>query len=76
MSGENSNYLNGQDKTTMILICLFLGGFGVHNFMMGETKKGIVKLVTLLCCISGILAIIDLVKICMGNYVVDPDALF
>ena len=29
--------LNGQDKVTMIIVCLFLGGLGIHNFMMGES---------------------------------------
>ena len=37
--------LNGQDKVVMILICLFLGGLGIHNFMMGETKKGVFKII-------------------------------
>ena len=68
--------LNGQDKIVMILICLFLGGWGIHNFIMGETKKGIFKIVmTFVCGIGGILAIIDLVRIAMGTYVVDPEKL-
>lgn len=66
--------LAGHDKIVMILVCLFLGGIGIHNFMMGETKKGIVKIVTsFLCGIGGILALIDLIKIAMGKYVVDPE---
>jgi len=68
--------LNGQDKIVMILICLFLGGLGIHNFMMGETKKGVFKIIMSFCCgIGGILALIDLVKIAMGKYVVDPTKL-
>ena len=68
--------LNGQDKVVMILICLFLGGLGIHNFMMGETKKGVFKIIMSLCCgIGGILALIDLIKIAMGSYVVDPEKL-
>lgn len=68
--------LGGQDKIVMILICLFLGGLGIHNFMMGETKKGIFKIVmSFLCGLGGILALIDLIKIAMGSYVVDPDKL-
>lgn len=74
VSGE---YLNGKDKTTLAIICFLLGGFGVHNFMMGETKKGIVKIVASLCFGLGyILAIIDFVKILTGSYVVDPEKLF
>ena len=68
--------LNGQDKIVMILICLFLGGLGIHNFMMGETKKGVFKIIMSFCCgIGGILALIDLVKIAMGSYVVDATKL-
>ena len=68
--------LNGQDKIVMILICLFLGGWGIHNFIMGETKKGIFKIVmSFVCGIGGILAIIDLVRIAMGTYVVDTEKL-
>ena len=68
--------LNGQDKIVMILVCLFLGGLGIHNFMMGEAKKGVFKIIMSFCCgIGGILALIDLVKICMGTYVVDPNKL-
>lgn len=69
--------LGGKDKVTMALVCFFLGGLGIHNFMMGETKKGIVKIVLSLCCgIGGILALIDFIKILMDKYVVDPDKAF
>ena len=69
--------LAGKDKVTMALVCFFLGGLGIHNFMMGETKKGVVKIVLSLCCgIGGILALIDFIKILMDKYVVDPDKAF
>jgi len=68
--------LGGKDKIVMILVCLFLGGFGIHNFMLGETKKGIVKIIASFCCgLGGILALIDLIKIAMDKYVVDPTKL-
>ena len=66
--------LGGQDKIVMALICFFLGGFGIHNFMMGETKKGIVKIVANICMgLGGILALIDFIKILMDKYEVDPE---
>ena len=69
--------LGGQSKTTMALVCFFLGGIGVHNFIVGETKKGIVKIVASMCCgIGGILALIDFIKILMDKYVVDPEKFF
>lgn len=73
---KKADDLGGYNKTTMALICFFLGGLGVHNFMMGETKKGIVKIVASLCFyLGGILALIDFIKILTDNYVVDPDKL-
>ena len=45
--------------------------------MMGDTKKGIMKIVfCVLCGISGILALIDFIKILMDKYEVDPEKLF
>ncbi|MBQ4154544.1 MAG: TM2 domain-containing protein [Clostridia bacterium] len=69
--------LAGKDKVTIALICFFLGGLGIHNFLMGETKKGVVKIVASFCFgLGSILALIDFVKILMDKYVVDPDKLF
>lgn len=74
--GSNGDYLGGKDKITIALICFFLGGLGIHNFMMGETKKGIVKIVASFCFyLGGILALIDLVKILTDKYEVDPEKL-
>ena len=69
--------LGGKDKIVIALVCFFLGGLGIHNFMMGETKKGVVRIVLSLCCgIGGILALIDFIKILMDKYVVDPNKAF
>ncbi len=69
--------LGGQDKIVMALICLFLGGIGIHNFMMGETKKGVLKIVLSVLCmgIGGIIALVDFIKILMDKYEVNPDKL-
>ena len=67
--------IDKDNKIVMALVCFFLGGIGIHNFMMGETKKGIVKIVgtVVLCGIGGILALIDFIKILMDKYEVDPE---
>lgn len=77
ISKTNSNYLNGQDKIVIALICIFLGSIGIHNFILGETKKGIVKILFFFCIgISYILAIIDFVRILTDTYEVNPDKAF
>ena len=77
VKGAKGGDLNGQDKIVMILVCLFLGGLGIHNFMMGETKKGIVKIVLSLCFgIGAIFALIDFIKILTDKYEVNPDKAF
>ena len=69
--------LGGKDKIVIALVCFFLGGIGIHNFMMGETKKGVAKIVLSMCFgLGSILALIDLIKILMDKYVVDPTKLF
>lgn len=69
--------LGGQSKLVIALLCFFLGSIGIHNFVMGETKKGIVKIIgAFVCGISAILALIDLVKILIDKYTVDPNAWF
>lgn len=46
-----------KDPTTLLLLSLFLGSWGVDRFMLGETGMGVLKLLTGGCC--GILTIID-----------------
>ncbi|MBO4738952.1 MAG: TM2 domain-containing protein [Bacteroidales bacterium] len=46
-----------KQPTTMLIISIFLGGWGVDRFMLGETGLGIAKLLT--CGGCGIWTIID-----------------
>lgn len=77
--------LAGKDKILIILLLVFLGGLGIHNFIMGETKKGVAKIIlslpgSLLCGIGPIvcfvLLIVELVKIASDKYIVDENKLF
>jgi TM2 domain-containing membrane protein YozV len=44
----------GPSRVTCALIAIFLGQFGVHKFMLGQTTPGIILLATLLCCALGV----------------------
>ncbi len=75
-AAAGGNNLNGKDKVTVALICFFFGGLGIHNFMMGENKKGIFKIVLSFACgLSGIFALIDFIKILTDKYEADPSKL-
>jgi len=54
-----------KSKTTMIIVSLFFGSFGIDRFMMGYTGLGILKLVTLGGC--GLWALIDFIRIITGG---------
>ena len=49
-----------------LLLCWFLGVFGVHRFYTGHTGTGVVQLLTLGGC--GIWALIDFIVIVTGNF--------
>jgi len=63
----------GKTKMVAILLGLFVGALGAHNFYLGHTKKGVIQLlITVLTAgygaiISGIWALSDVIEIARGN---------
>jgi len=55
-----------KDWLVTLLLCLFLGGLGVHRFYTGHIGIGIAQLLTLGGC--GIWAIIDLIMIITDKF--------
>lgn len=58
-----------KSRTVYILLAVFLGAYGVHNFYAGDKKAGLIKLlVSVLTCFIGaipmfIWAIVDAVNV-------------
>lgn len=76
--------VSGKESVITMLLCLFLGFFGMHSIYAGRTKSGITRLIISLLCIvfalmqnkiscffffiTFVLTILDFVKIAGNNY--------
>ena len=66
MVAETSNAVGGgKSQVIALILCILLGGLGIHRFYLGYTWQGIVQLLTGGGC--GIWALIDLIRIIMGT---------
>jgi hypothetical protein len=55
----------GKSQLVALLLCIFLGGIGIHRFYLGYIGIGVIQLLTAGGC--GIWALIDLVMIITGD---------
>ena len=52
-----------KSKTTAILLCFFLGGFGAHQFYLGKMGLGVLYLLTAGLC--GIGTLVNFIQLLM-----------
>ena len=55
----------GKSQVIALILCILLGGIGIHRFYLGYTWQGVVQLLTAGGC--GVWAIIDLIRIITGD---------
>ncbi|BCV68475.1 hypothetical protein TUM17387_38340 [Shewanella carassii] len=65
MTIENEQ-LSDKGFVPTLLLCFFLGGFGVHRFYTGKIGTGLLMLLTLGGL--GIWTLIDFVRIAIGSF--------
>jgi hypothetical protein len=65
--GPYPNYGPQQKShTTALLLCFFLGGFGIHRFYVGKIGTGVLMLLTYGLC--GIMVVYDFLVLCFGTF--------
>lgn len=60
-------YANRPSLTVYILLALFLGGIGAHDFYVGKTGKGLIKLVFCWTGIPAFVAIFNIIGALMNK---------
>ena len=59
--------ISAKKRLSALLLCLFLGGLGIHRFYVGKIGTGILIIITL-GGFSGIWPLIDLIMIIVGSF--------
>lgn len=64
-----------KSKLTAGLLGIFLGAWGVHNFYLGNTKRGIIQIVVTLvtCGVGGLWGLVEGIMILCGSIKTDAN---
>lgn len=75
MSEENQNNTQQKSKMAAGLLGIFLGAWGIHNFYLGNTSRGIIQIVVTLvtCGAGGIWGLIEGIMILTGSINTDAN---
>jgi len=70
----SSTMADGKSQTTALILCVLLGGIGVHQFYLGYTGRGLLRILLALtsflilpAIVNLILYILDIIKIANGD---------
>ncbi len=53
-----------KDRITALLVCFFLGGFGIHKFYLGKNTEGIIYLIFSWTFIPSIFSFFEFLGLC------------
>jgi TM2 domain-containing membrane protein YozV len=53
-----------KDRTVAILLCFFVGGFGIHKFYLGNNVAGVIYLLFCWTLIPSLIAFFDFLGLC------------
>lgn len=64
-----------KSKLVAVLLAFFLGSIGIHDFYLGYTKNGIIKIVLTVCTGigGGIWALVDFIRLLTGSLNTDAN---
>lgn len=66
-----------KSKLVAVLLAFFLGGWGIHDFYLGYTRNGVIKIILTCCTVIGgsIWALIDFIRLLTGGISADATGL-
>ena len=77
LKAETVNAATGEQKSKLVavLLAFFLGSIGVHDFYLGYTKNGVIKIILTVCTGIGgsIWALVDFIRLLTGSFHTDAN---